>query len=304
MIPFDEALAKGGPLLPAWDDDDVRSRRLRLYSVGASGAALVATTDVPPPGREAMTDRLLDLGLRIGGTYGTMPFVWVMDGRGCTIWSDQGVVADGTFDLLTIGRQKVPLGDVTKVISFIDPKDRGHRGVRLEVRGAHYVTVVEEHDRTPHLDPTYGHDNELMDSGWIFYIGTYLASWLSLTHLEPFHGLANEQDLVVRRAALALAAEAGKAPEAGPFDELQRQVGRIPPSGGLLLRFAANPLKPDLRFLEVQASTPSGKSRSGRWLRQGSNARIAGFLRDVATPRAILKTMHDLLQGLKRDDYA
>lgn len=297
MLPFEEALARGGPLLPAWDEDDVKERTLHLCTIGSAGAAIVASADVPPPGREAMTDRLLDRGLRIGRTYGTMPFVWVMDGLGCTLWSDKGVVAEGTRDALAIGALETPLREINYVRSFIDKADRGHRGVQIVTAAWKAVTVVEEHDRGPHLDPTYGHDNELMDSMWIHYVGTHLASWLSLAHFDESSQVVNEKDLAVRRGALRLASEVEEAPESIGVADLTRSIGRVPPSGGLALRVAADPLQPDRRFLEVRVTTPGGKSASGRRLRQGSPARIAAFLRDAATPRAVLLAMHDLLRG-------
>lgn len=301
---FDEALAQGGLLLPAWDDNDVSSRTLGLYRVGPAGAASLTSVSVDPDDREAMTDRLLDQGLRIGRTYGTAPFVWVMDHLGCTIWSDRGVVVDGSRAQLTIGGVSTPLGNASRVFTFIDPKDRGHRGVRIDLGPDRELTVVEEFDRTPHFDPTYGRDNEMLDTMWTFTVGTYLASWLSLSCFEQDRGLANEEDLAVQRAAHALACDLERAPSPGPFPELSRSAGDFPSAGGFTLRIAADPSVPDRRFLAVRVAMPGGASPSGRRIRQGSAARIAAFLRDVATPREILRTMRTLPEPLKREGDA
>ena len=174
---FEDSLRSGGDLVAAWDEMDVSRRRLAVFTVGAQGAALLTETMVDPPMHQEITNRLLDRGLRIGHTYGDHEFVWAFDGRGETVWSAEGVVWEGPAP-----------GKVVRVTTFLDPRDRGHRGVRLAVAGGAEVTVVEEHDETATLDPFYNADNLFLDSLWAHYLGHALSQWLSVPHQNQISG--------------------------------------------------------------------------------------------------------------------
>ena len=177
MIPFEEALERDGTLVAAWDDRDDSRRRPAIFTVGAQGAALLTETAVDPTMHQEITNRLLDRGLRIGHTYGDHEFVWAFDGRGETVWSAKGIVWKGP-----------PTTSVERVITFLDPQDRGRRGVRLAVRGGADVTVVEERDETATLDPFYNADNLFLDSLWAHYLGYHLSRWLRVTHENQISG--------------------------------------------------------------------------------------------------------------------
>ena len=57
---------------------------------------MAARAAVPLDQHEPMVERLLALGVRIGGTYGSNRFTWVADGQGFSIWSDEALLASRT----------------------------------------------------------------------------------------------------------------------------------------------------------------------------------------------------------------
>lgn len=70
---------------------------------------------------------------------------------------------------------------VTEVYAYCDAKDRACRGVALTLRDCELtdaLIIVEERDITAHLDPTYNHDNLVMDSARTSGLGRLLADWL------------------------------------------------------------------------------------------------------------------------------
>jgi hypothetical protein len=300
-----EALAQPGSKLPAWDYMSGDHSTLRVYTVGGGGAKLLATEDIAPGEREAKAETLRERGLRIGGTYRNNPFVWVGDDKGFSVWDRDQLIADGTRTELKLPSGVVKTGDVAKVLTFYDANDRGHRGVKLQLKNGGEATVVEEHDETPRIDPTYGKDQLADDITWAWYLGQDLGNWLDVPSFdEVTEEVTNDDHRKIAAVARKLADQVEHAPATGAFEHAYLPIGKVGSSGGIEFRFAPNPLEPDQRFVELRVSSKSGKTTSGRWIKQGNNKQIASFLRQIRTPYAVLRAMNDLLDDQRQDDYA
>lgn len=291
---IESALAQPGARVAAWDMNSDDHGMLRVYAVGPDGAKLLAEQEVAADAREDVVEDARAKGARIGATHSWVRLVWAFDERGAAIWSNDRLVTD-----------RVPTEGVARVVTFFDESDWGHRGVKCELVGGDEVTVVEEHDPCAALDPTYGRDKLSIDLEWAFYLGRDLAMWLAVPHYDEETGWITNDDLLkVAGAARALAEQVERSPETGPFEHVHRAIGSIRKTGDLGLRFAPSPLEPHRRCIEVRVTSKSGKTTSGRWVKQGSNAQIAAFLRDIRAPRTIVWTMNALLRAQERDGYA
>jgi hypothetical protein len=293
MKPFEQALAGGGTLVGAWDLDADHEGTLVLFSVGNAGAQRVAEKVVEADQHELAADDLRARNVRIGATCHATPYVWVIDDAGYSVWSRDALVATGKRAT-----------DVTRVITFYDPADLGHRGVTLALTGGKDEMLVEERDPASRVDPGYNHDSLFIEGRWATHLGRQLATWLGVPHEDQIDDRTNARHLAIAKVARSLADEVQRTPTTGPFEEVRRSAGTLEPAGEVALRFAPNPLEPAKRFLELKVSSPSGKTTSGRWIKQGTNAQIAAFLRDVATPDTVVSTLHDLLRKQEEDGYA
>ena len=285
MKTFEQALAHTGPLMAAWDLSPQQEGRVRLYAVGNAGAQMLAEQDVEPKKREPLTDELRARNVRIGSTYAGMPVVWAIDDSGYAIWSHDALKASGKR-----------ASDIARIITFYDPADLGHRGVKLGLRGGSEETLVEERDPASQIDPGYNEDNLFMEGVWATHLGRQLATWLGVPHEDQIADTTNERQLAIAGAARTLAETVERAPADGEFEHVLAPLGTIEPTGGLAFRFAPDPLHLERRFLELRVTSKSGKTTSARWMKLGSNAQIATFLRDAATPDKVMDTMLDLLR--------
>lgn len=277
--------------IAAWDDMDDERETLVLFDADNNGAKRVGTETVALDQQEDRNEVLREQGARIGRTYGNTEFVWVADEQGFTLWSASGIAF----------QQTAPDDRIKSVVAFFDASDRGHRGVMTT--GAKQV-VVEQRDSTATDDPTYNQDDFLMDAIWASYIARDLATWLDVPLEDQIAKYDNKNILRIRATAEELAKDVAYEPEEGTFEHVLRSIGPVVPSGEVAMRFAPNPLNTSRRFLELRVSSASGKTTSGRWIKQGTNAQIARFLRDVRMPALVVRTMHALLQGQKMDGYA
>jgi hypothetical protein len=275
--------------IAAWDDMDDRRETLVLFDVDDEGASRLCTETIPADEQEDRNEALRDAGARIGRTYGNTEYVWVADEQGFTVWTASGVAYE----------QAVPTDRITSVVAFYDAADRGHRGVT-----AGGQLVVEQHDSTASNDPTYNQDDFSMDAIWTSYIARDLATWLGVPLEDQIARYDNKSVLRIRATAEELAQDVAYEPETGTFDHVVHSIGTVEPAGELAMRFAPNPLDPSRRFLELRVSSPSSKTTSGRWIKQGTNTQIARFLREVRMPALALRTMHALLHAQKTDGYA
>jgi hypothetical protein len=114
---------------------------------------------------------------------------------------------------------------------------------------------------------------------------------------------SNTRQLVIAPVARSFADEVERAPQHGPFEHVVRSIGQVEPAGELAFRFAPNPLEPDRRFLELRVSSKSGKTTSGRWIKQGTNREIAEYLRDAQTPDQVVAACDALLAQQRQDGY-
>lgn len=291
---FDEAIARPEPRVGAWDYKSDEIRTMRVYAVGLSGASLLAVHEVATTAeREGVNDRLRERGLRIGGTHRDQEYVWALDHRSAAIWSSKGVVAQGTSTELFVGKAAIPRAQISAVETWFDPDDIGHRGVRCVRADGSTLIVVEERSDAPRIDPTYGTDSLDADLEWAYFLGQDLALWLDVPHRDQLSGkVTNEWMRTVGGHCRDLATRVERTNELGMSEPIHVSLGPFGRAADLALRFA--PLPDGDRFLEVLTTSKAGTT-SGRRVKQGTNAQIAVYLRQLRTPATVLTTMAELL---------
>ena len=175
----DEALRQPGQLVAAWDDTTDDLAWLGIYAAGDGGVRLLADERIDVVARDK---RLADLAKRavLHGSTSGGELVWCVAGEQFMAWNLRR-------RLFVAGRREVIAGDtcvadIVRVTSFVDPENVGHRGVRLERASGGQLVLVEEHDPTPEMDPTYDRSNVAIDAAWASALGRALASWLAVAH--------------------------------------------------------------------------------------------------------------------------
>ena len=143
---IDEALGQPGELIAAWDGAADLDEWLGVFAVSAAGARLLAHERMPVERRAAREAELRGRGVRLGSTCGTNPHVWSGAPDRFAVWSDHARVAEATKAEVALGGTRVPVAAIRAVVSFVAPRDKGHRGVRLERRGGTALVLAEEHD--------------------------------------------------------------------------------------------------------------------------------------------------------------
>lgn len=289
MTPFEEAVAAGGLLVAAWDLEDNERMRLALYSTGPGGAKRLAQTDVPSATHEAMVDRLVDRGVRMGACYAGTPFVWSADERGFAVWDDKALTASG----------KIASRAVAAVQVFLDPADRGHRGVRLKLKTGGTELIAEERSLAAHLDITYGQDNLYYDTFWAQYLGEHLAVWHCVPLENDIQPTSIEADLAIVSAARDLAGELEKQSVRG---EVTKVIGPVGRSTELAFVFEPDASDAAVGTLAIRVKSQSGKTTSTKVIKPGSIANISAFLWRVTTPAAVQWTMNELIRQQNREE--
>ena len=284
MMEFEQALACGGKLVAAWDFADDERTWMKLYNTESGGAKLISAKDVPHAAHEEMVDGLIERGVRIGATYNPKPFVWVADDSGYAVWSSDRLIASGA-----------PSPSAASVQVFLDPMDRGHRGVRLNFKSGRSELIAEERSDWPNANPTYGQDDLYYDTFWAHYLGEQLAVF----HLVPLQNDIQpadiSADLLIANVAKAFARRVDWLPASGIFQPLIVSLGSVRRASELSLLAACDPENPALRTLGVRVVSPSGRTTSDQFIKRGTNGQIAGFLRRVSSPAAIQFAMNDLI---------
>jgi hypothetical protein len=168
---IDEALVHDGLLIAAWDESSVGEAWLGIYSAGDAGVKLLAFERMPEATRAKRTAEVSKRAA-IGTTSGG-EFVWATIGDELAVWNLRGKIATVKKD-----------GSTTRVTSFVDENNLGHRGVRLERKSGGPRMLVDEHDPTPELDPTYDRSNVAIDAAWASALGKDLARWLGVPHTD------------------------------------------------------------------------------------------------------------------------
>jgi hypothetical protein len=285
-LTFEQALGYRGRPVAAWDYGSKGHTTLNVYAVGSFKADLLASTDVAKDAREDMNASLRERGLRIGGTHHDKKYVWVMDGEGMSVWSDETLVAG-----------EKPTGLIKQVRTFIGTGDAGRRGVACVLAGGKEAVIVEERDDSFKQDPFYDATDLDDDMEWAFYLGQDLALWLGVPHQEHGGAIVNTNALVVRTALHELAAQVDKLPARGPFAPIERSTPAFDRTGGLTLRVSPQ-LDGDARALELVAMNKT-KARDGqRILKRAGNAEVAAFLRSTRAPMDVLAHMNSILDKL------
>jgi hypothetical protein len=267
MKPFEEVLAAGGPLVAAWDRRDGDRTHLCLFSIGSASATIEADTTVPHDQQEAMVERLLALGVRVGGNYDGSLFVWTADEREFSIWSDDAA-------------WRVPRSKPVVRVTVFYGADPGHRGVRVTLADGGLEIVAEEHDPTPRLDPVYDAQDLEEDTRWARALAEQLAVWFLSPLDDEITHTTNEKVLTIARTLPALADEV-----AASSSEIVKSVGQIGRARELAYHCTAD-------TLEIRVT---GTTTSTAVLKRGTRAQIAAFLRRVSTPTRTLWAMNDLL---------
>lgn len=285
MTPFEEALAAGGALVAAWDLEDNDRTRVVLYATGSGGAKRLAQTDVPRETHEAIVDRLIDRAVRIGACYAGSPFVWVADDRGFAVWDDKALTASG----------KIGSG-AAAVQVFLDPADRGHRGVRLKLKSGGSELIAEEQSRAARLDITYGQDNLYYDTFWAQYLGEHLAVWHCVPLENEIQPASIEADLVIVKAARELAKELEIS-----SSEVIKPMGPVGRSTDLAFVFDRD-ANAAAGSIAVRVKSQSGNTTSTKVLKQGSISQLIAFLWRVTTPAAVLWAMNELIRQQNTDE--
>lgn len=183
MIGLDAALAQAGPRLAAWDRSAEGQGRLVIVAVGRQTATVIAKERIAPEQRAAVEQRLLDSGVLIGSTFRACDYVWVVSDEVCAVVKlDEGIVTEALGADLVITGRRVKIRDVKSVVSFVDPADIAHRGVKVKLGDGSEPVIAEEVDPTPSIDPTYGRQNLEIDAGWIVALGRDLATNFGVPH--------------------------------------------------------------------------------------------------------------------------
>lgn len=179
---IDEALAQPGERVAAWDVTSYEDAWLGVYAVGEGGAKLLAHERMATGAREARTAALRARGVRVGATSGFGAHVWAGDADRFGVWSDRTRVATATRGALELAGAQVPVAELRAVVSFLDPRDLGHRGVRIERRAGAPIVLAEERDAAAQMDPGYNRDNVAIDGAWATFLGRDLAAFLGVPH--------------------------------------------------------------------------------------------------------------------------
>lgn len=295
---LDEMFAQPGPLVAAWDLQNDR-KTLRVYRVGERGATFVGRTEIAADEREMTNNQLFDHGLRIGYAY--YDYTWVLDDAGCAVWTTHAQLVDGTRDELRVGGHCVRASEIATIEVFVSPDNMGHRGVRLDVDGRDMV--VAEENFSVESNPTYSQMDLDWELAWAEFLGRDLALWLHRPYADRHGGITNQRQLDLYEKCCELADKVASETLRGEFEPVWHALGPVEAPGAVVLRFAANPLEVEGRFVEQKVFTPSGKSWYGRWLKLGTNRQITAYLRDVRTPATIMNNAQELRRKLVEDQY-
>jgi hypothetical protein len=292
MTPFEEAVAAGGPLVAAWDYDDNDGRRLVLFKVGSSGWEKVAETEVDAPSHEALHERLVDRGVRIGATYAGSGFVWVADDLGFGVWNETSQTSSG----------KIASPVVSKVHVTYTAGDPDRRAVSLELKSGGTEVLAEVRSSWPALDITYDHSNLEFETYWAHHLSLHLAIWHLVPLVNDITPYNFDRDLEVARAARSLAKSVGQLPDIGTFDAATIQaLGPSKMTRGVALAVAPEASEPATRTVEVRVALLNGKTMAVG-IKNGTNAQVAAFLRRVTTPTAVLDAINAALEQQRRDE--
>jgi hypothetical protein len=235
----------------------------------------------------------------VGATYEGSDLVWAADAQGLSIWSSDGLVADADDDEVRLFEGAFDTNDVTRVLSFNgEGDDDDLHGVRIVIGANLQVTV------TASADGSAGPEDSSRE--WASFLGHDLAMWFLAPHDDAIAETSNAIELQLAVVAHRLADRIEQAPTRGAFTHLTESVGPLETATDVSFHFGVSPFDADLRYIElvVQSRSPKRTLKTGRWVRKGTNDRIAAFLRDARSPRRILRRMREILMSQRKSDYA
>ena len=177
---LEEALTFPGQLVAAWDDSD--EAWLGIFAATESGVKLLFHERVLEAQRAAVSEALAEkaaIGATAGGEY-----VWAKIGGALVAWNFKKKLFAVDAEAIRVGDNVVPTVQATRVTSFVDDNDLGHRGVRVERKMGGPVVIAEERDPTPEIDPTYDRSNVALDAAWASALGRAVARALGLQHVD------------------------------------------------------------------------------------------------------------------------
>jgi hypothetical protein len=272
-----------------------------MYKVGSTGATFIGRTEVAADTREETNTKLLEKGARIG--YAMSAFLWAIDEAGLSVWTKTAQLAYGGKgrDAIRVGSEIVRASEIKRVEVFVDPENMGHRGVRFDMGDRH--VVLAEENFSVESNPTYSEMDLEWELNWAEFLGRDVALWLRLPYADRHGKITNAPQLAIYVGCCALADKVAASPTKGEFENVLQSLGTLEAPGEVVLRYGANTLEDEGRFVEQKVFTASGKSWYGRWLKLGTNRHIQWFLRDVRTPATIMANARDLRRKLVEDEY-
>jgi hypothetical protein len=140
----------------------------------------IAVGSHPDADVDGITAELRGRGLAVGHHDDYRPFVWVANGPGLTVWSDEGRVLDAFGGWLTHGlgvQRRIPTADIRAVVGYADPVDFVDRGVKVELPDGKLRTVLWHLSLHASGDPTYNRNDLLCDTGWVVDVAKHLGAW-------------------------------------------------------------------------------------------------------------------------------
>jgi hypothetical protein len=166
--------------LPVWDY--LRDDWSGVFEVGPHGIRPVSQATTTPVARDAAIRDNATTGTRQGFFCTGYRAVWMFDDANFCIWTRDREIAYSDKGALIVGELRVLREEVNEVLSFINPDDHGHRGVKLKMKTGDVFTIVEEHDEMAELEPTYNYNDALNDGFWTRFLGVDLAKWFGVGH--------------------------------------------------------------------------------------------------------------------------
>ncbi len=269
MSDFENALADPGPLLAAFDYDQVG--RVRLLRMSEDTLVALAETSVSKEERESLVDALLARNVRIGGMYASADFTWVADDAGMAVWRSNELVAS----------RATPPANAGAVVIHLDRVEEGLRSVRYALLDGGCDQVAVHDDPMARLDPGYNGNDLFLDTMWAYWLAEHLAIWSQLPLINETEAKTDQTLFVIARATRAAS------------DQLRSGARALTMSIAIVHETMWTTIHvPDTQdVVELLVGHVDG-SVVPVTLERGTPGRLAAYLRRVTTPRDVLRAMN------------
>lgn len=179
---FEEALAAPGLKVQASRDGDEGQRVVNIYSLGDSGAKLLAAKEVPVAAHDALVADLRSRGCEVAETELTTNVVWVVKADGVEVYGKRRKQMSAAGDRATLEDGRiVERSEIARVFSWAS-EDYAHRGIQAELRSGEEIELVTEISLAATGDPTYNRNDLLFDTGWCTTLGRLIANWAGVSY--------------------------------------------------------------------------------------------------------------------------